>query len=314
MSLEVVSIGRINIDIIMNVKTLPKTNEHVISEGSSFTFGGSAANFASQSARLGVKTGLVGCIGNDLYGQLALKNLQDAGVDTKGVLVLGNQPTGLFFLAQARNKEKVIFTEPGANRFLERHLIDNEYLLRARTVHIAGGFSRLMDRVIELATTHGMIVSIDPGRAAENVDFSSILHKVDLLFLNQSELKAYFDLSPTEKELRTFAKTLPGIVVVKMGDKGSIATDGFDFIKSPIFEVPVVDTLGAGDSFAAAFVTAWTRSENVGQALNFANATASQTIKENGAQNGQPTLQQVAGVLREHDINIHDILRTFGKK
>jgi len=97
--MEVVSLGRINIDIVMNVEKLPSANEHVFSQQSSFTFGGSAANFATQSAKLGVKTGLISCVGNDLYGQLIMKNLSEVGVDTKAVLVLDNQPTGLFFLA-----------------------------------------------------------------------------------------------------------------------------------------------------------------------------------------------------------------------
>lgn len=314
MSVEVVSVGRINIDIVMNVKELPGPNEHVFSEHSSFTFGGSAANFAAQSARLGVRTGLIGCVGDDLYGQLALKHLQDAGVDIKNVLILDNQPTGLFFLAQTPAKDNLVFAEPGANRFLEKHLIDEEYLNRCGAIHIAGGFPMLMPRLIDYATTHGMIVSIDPGRASEAVDFNQILRSIDLLFVNVMELETYFGLTPTEKQLRMFAKTFPGIVIVKMGREGSIATDGFEYITSPIFEVPVVDTLGAGDSFAAAFVTAWTRSENIERALNFANAAASQTIKVPGAQNGQPSLQEVASLLKGHDIDIHSILRTFRGK
>jgi ribokinase len=315
LSVEIVSIGRINIDIIMNVKELPKPNQHVFSDQSNFSFGGSAANFAAQSAKLGVKTGLVSCVGNDLYGELALKGLQDAGVDSKGVLIIDNQPTGLFFLAQTPTKENVVFAEPGANRFLEKRLIEEDYMERARVLHIGGGYPMLMSRAIEFATTQGMIVSLDPGRASEEVKFKEILRKVDLLFVNQRELKEYFSISPKEKELREFAKTFPGIVIVKMGNQGSIATDGFEYITSPIFEVPVADTLGAGDSFAAAFVTAWSRSENIEKALNFANAAASITIRTAGAQNGQPNLQQVANLLKEHKIDIHDILRTFrGRK
>lgn len=311
MSLEIVSIGRINIDVVMNVDKLPKANEHVFSQHSSFTFGGSAANFATQSAKLGVKTGLISCVGDDLYGDLILKSLNDIGVDTKSILVLDKQPTGLFFLAHSPNDGDAVYAELGANKFLEKHIIDEEYLTRVRTLHISGGYPMLMARAIDHATTQGMIVSVDPGRAAADVDFSRILKQIDLMFLNQAELKEYFGIEPVEKELREFAKKFPGILIVKMGEKGSIATDGFEYIKSPIFEVPVVDTLGAGDSFAAGFVTAWTRSENIEQALNFANATASLTITQLGAQNGQPDLQNVARLLGKHDINIQSILKTF---
>ena len=298
----------------MNVDKLPSANEHVFSKRSSFTFGGSAANFATQLAKLGVKTGLISCIGNDLYGQLILKNLQDTGVDTKAIMVLNNQPTGLFFLAHSPKEGDAVYAELGANKFLEKHILDEEYLARVRTLHIAGGFPNLISRAIDYATTNGMIVSADPGRAAAEVEFSKIIKKIDLLFVNQSELREYFGIEAKEKQLRDFAKTFPGILIVKMGEKGSIATDGFEYVNSSIFEVSVKDTLGAGDSFAAGFVTAWTRSENIEQALNFANATASQTIMHEGAQNGQPDLQAVARVLSKHSINIHDILKTFPRR
>ncbi|MFW9850877.1 MAG: carbohydrate kinase family protein, partial [Candidatus Thorarchaeota archaeon] len=224
--MEIVSLGRINIDIVMNVEKLPTANEHVFSQKSSFTFGGSAANFATQSTKLGVKTGLISCVGDDLYGQLIMKNLNEIGVDTKAILVLDNQPTGLFFLAHSPKEGDAVYAELGANKFLEKHILDEEYLARVRTLHIAGGFPNLISRAIDLATTEGMIVSVDPGRAAAEVDWSKIIKNIDLLFVNQSELEGYFGIEAKEKQLRDFAKTFPGILLVKMGDKGSLATDG----------------------------------------------------------------------------------------
>ena len=75
--------------------------------------------------------------------------------------------------------------------------------------------------------------------------------------------------------------------------------------------MPVVDTLGAGDSFAAGFVAAWMRSERIEQALNVANAVAALTITKAGAQNGQPTLDEAARLLRRHQVSIDSVLKTF---
>jgi sugar/nucleoside kinase (ribokinase family) len=169
----------------------------------------------------------------------------------------------------------------------------------------------MIDRVSDVTTTNGMILSLDPGRAGNNLDYEEILPSTDLLFLNQKELKDYFGINPTEKALRNFAKTFPGIVILKIGKKGAIATDGFEYCSSDVFEVPVVDTLGAGDAFAAGFITAWMRSERIEQALNVANAVAALTITKAGAQNGQPSLDEVARLLRRHRISIDSILKTF---
>jgi ribokinase len=295
----------------MRVKGLPKANEHVICEEGRIDFGGSAANFATQSAKLGVKTSLVSFLGADAYGELALKEIAKAGVDTSSLLVLEKQSTGIFFHAYESNEESIVVAEPGANRFLERHIFEEDTLVDAQLVHVAGSFPMMIDRVSEITTTHGMILSLDPGRAGENLDFDKVLRSTDILFLNQKELKEYFKINPTEKGLREFAKTFPGIVILKMGKNGAIATDGFEYCTSEVFEVDVVDTLGAGDAFAAGFVTAWMRAEKIEQALNFANATAALTITKAGSQNGQPKLDEVARLLRRHQISIDSILKTF---
>ena len=298
----------------MKVKSLPKVNEHVICETGRIAFGGSAANFASQSARLGVKTMLVSCVGDDTYGQLAMKEIAKTGIDTSCLLVLEKQQTGIFVYTHDAKGERIVVVEPGANRFLEKRVFEEDKLLDAQVVHVAGSFPMLMDRVVEVTTSHGMVLSLDPGRAGMELDYDKVLKHTDLLFLTQKELKDYFKINPSESSLRTFAKTFPGIVVLKMGKKGAIATDGFEYCTSEVFEVPVVDTLGAGDSFAAGFITAWMRSERIEQALNVANAVAALTITKAGAQNGQPTLDEAAKLLRRHQISIESILKTFKRR
>ncbi len=314
MSIEVTAIGRINVDLSMNVESLPSPGDHIFSTNSSISFGGSAANFSTQLAKLGVDVALYACVGDDMFGEAATKSISDSGVDTHGVLILENQPTGIFCNIKDENDQKIIIANQGANRLLEKHVLDEDHLTQAKTIHVAGGFPMITNRVAELATTEGMIFSFDPGRAASNVDFPAVLRRTDLLFLNRKELKDYFGIKPVERELRKFAKTFPGIVITKMGEEGAIATDGFQYCTSRIFEVNVADTLGAGDAFAAGFVTAWTRSEDIEQALHFANAVAAQTIAEGGAQNGQPTLDETAEFLRDYGIYIDDILRTFRRK
>jgi ribokinase len=309
-----VAIGKINLDISMRVERFPGLREHAFSEESYVSFGGSAANFAMQSCRLGVKTGLISCVGDDLHGQLALKQLAKVGVDTSSVLVLDNQPTGLFFLAWQPKKGNMVFAEMGANRFLEKHLLDDKLLERARTLHIAGGFPMMAERAAEKATADGMILSLDPGRAANSMNFSKILRYTDLLFVNQKELASYFNVNPSISALNEFAKKFPGVVILKEGKKGARATDGFEYCKVQAFDVPVVDTLGAGDAFAAGFVTAWTRSENIQQALNVGCAVAAQVIMHQGAQVGQPTMEETAKFMKEKGISIDSLVRTFGRR
>ncbi|MHA1288656.1 MAG: carbohydrate kinase family protein, partial [Candidatus Thorarchaeota archaeon] len=265
----------------------------------------------TQATRLGIKTTLVSCVGDDVYGELVVRELEKNGVDTSSILVLDKHETGIFFYAHDPQDDQIVVAKPGANKFLEKRFFEEEEIADAKLIHVAGSFPMMIDRASEMTTKYGMVLSLDPGRAAHDLDFKKILKHTDLLFLNSHELKEYFKIEPTESALRKFAKTFPGVVILKMGKKGAIATDGFEYCTSQVFEVPVKDTLGAGDSFAAGFITAWTRSERIPQALNVANATAALTIRQEGAQKGQPKLEDVARLLRKHNIAIDSILKTF---
>ena len=310
MGVEVVACGKINIDIMMDVDELPKGAQHIMANSSSISVGGSAANFAVHSARLGVKTKLVACVGDDFYGQDATKRISEKGVDTSMVQTIAGQPTGLFFLVRKDEQSSFIIAEAGANSQLEEVTLRRKKVATARTIHIAGGFPKIISEVARITTSEGIVLSLDPGRKAKNIDFSTILPYIDLLFLNEEELRSYFNMEPTEKHLKVLGKKVPGIIVVKRGGKGTMATNGFEFYESKAFEVAVADTLGAGDAFAAGFITAWTRSEDIELALHMGNAVAALTIEETGAQNG-PTLKQTHELLSQYGINTDPILRTL---
>ncbi len=314
MSVEVFAIGRTNVDVCVHSEEMPRTGQHRIADEGCMSSGGSAANFAAQMARLGVKVGLISCVGNDLYGQSMLKNLSQIGVDTRPVLQLENQSTGIFLSITDKTGRRMTVVHPGANRFLERYVVDEALLVRASTIHMAGGFPMMTERVAKIASVNGIIFSFDPGRTAQEVDFQRILARTDLLFVNERELKEYVRVRANERDLKAFAKTFPGVVIVKLGERGAVATDGFEFYQSSAFPVDVVDTLGAGDAFAAGFVTAWTRFENIETALHMANAVAALTVRKRGAQNGQPTMEDVAAFLASHNVSIEPVLRTFRKR
>ncbi len=311
MAVEVVAVGRVNVDIVMTVDKLPRGPNHIMARNAYVSVGGSAANFAMQSARLRVKTGLISCVGNDPHGNTAVRELSKGGVDTKQILVLERQMTGVFVVIRDSTGNTMICSEQGANRFLDRHALDEEYLARASAVHVAGGFPRIIARAADIATTNGLVLSLDPGRAAESVEFSTVLPKTDVLFLNRKELKMYFGIEPSRAALLGFARKLPGIVVVKQGRRGAVATDGLDYYTSEVFEVPVADTLGAGDAFAAGFLMAWNRTDDIEHSLNVANAVAALTITCEGAQRGQPTLEQTLDLLREHGVPVGPLLRSY---
>ncbi len=311
MSTEVLSIGRINVDVILRVERLPTNQQHLICREGYISPGGSAANFAAQSARLGVRTGLLACAGDDLQGYAILEHLAKSGVDIQQVLVLDRQPTGIFTYIYEHGGDNIVIVEPGANKYLEKQIIDERTIASNNVIHVAGVFPRIAKTVAEIAAVNGIVFSFDPGRAASADYLQSIVPRTDLLFLNENELRQYFGIEVAENELKRIAREFPGILIVKRGKEGAVATDGFDYVVSRAFDVQVMDTFGAGDAFAAGFVTAWSRKECLECALNVANAVAALKITQRGAQTGQPTLDELERFLTKQGISIREIANSL---
>ena len=120
--MKVVVVGSINLDLVVQADRFPKIGETMFGTDSKMLPGGKGANQAVAAARLGADVTMIGCVGEDAYGEIDLKNFQENMVDTSCIKKVA-EPTGVAYITIAENDNSIILVQ-GANACVDRSLID----------------------------------------------------------------------------------------------------------------------------------------------------------------------------------------------
>lgn len=267
---QVLVLGDINLDIIVMVDKLPKLGEDVEVKDVIEYIGGSATTTSIYLSLLGVKTILVGSIGNDVVGDRLLGELKEYGIDTSCIIRV-SYPTGRVFVVDL-GYDRAMMSYRGANIYLNKNYINcnlEEELKKSNLIHISG-YTLLKDpqktttiNIADLAKSNGVQVSFDPGPILARRDRENTLRfieeYVDLLLLNELEFKSIFNYKVVDK--RSLEEVIDNydleVLVVKRGSKGSIAINSSSIIECSPKTIDIAKvSVGAGDAFNAGFITA----------------------------------------------------------
>ncbi len=276
----IVAVGNLNVDLIAYTSRMPGPDEGVEVNEWGFYPGGSAANFAVTVRRLNFPSAIVCAIGDGIWSRWLLDVLEEEGVENRCVKVEGEQ--SIVFVAMTRNN-KYMFSLKGASHKLGAKHITEE-LVRGDVIHVASKGFEIASRILEVGKG---LRSYSPGPYSfiEAEQLRNIIHKFDFVFVNEPEFKA---LSPWEKR--------PNVLVVTKGAKGSEIITKSGRIKIPAFKVKVIDTTGAGDVYAAAFLVHYLRTGDLRRAGYFASAAAAVKVTKRGAQ-ARVTIEEVKELL-----------------
>lgn len=226
--------------------------------------GGSAANTIHGLAKLGVKSGYIGVIGEDELGGFFVQDMINAGVEPH--LIHSPQETGRAIALVTPDSERTFATFLGAAVELSAGHLDSEKYPTAGIFknysffHIEGYLvqnHKLIEEAVKLAKAGNLLVSLDLASynvVEANLDFlKSIVEKyVDIVFANEEEAKAFTGLEP-EQAVREIGRHCE-IAVVKTGSKGSLVKQGGEISAISSIRANPVDTTGAGDLYAAGFL------------------------------------------------------------
>lgn len=294
--------GSINLDISVAAPRLPAPGETVLGGEALLSPGGKGANQAHAAQRAGAQVNFYGAVGNDSFAAPALHCMKAAGVDTSGVDILEALPTGLALIVLDRQGENSIVVAPGANlaaraqQVPDRVLRDSKVLLLQLETEVETTMD-LAARARKLGCT--VILNASPLDQADKIDPKAI----DILIVNHDELiqlsrRAGIQGAAPERLARTLAILHAIQVVVTLGEHGALLAhaDG-SIVSAPSMPVSVVDTTGAGDTFAGVFAAAVAGGTTRLSALEFAIAAAGLACTRRGAQAAQPMLAEIEQAL-----------------
>ena len=253
--------------------------------------GGSACNTAVAASHFGAKACFGGKVANDDDGELFASDLEDAGVN----FLSGksdNGITGKCLVMVTDDAERTMNTYLGVSDTFSEAEIDENALMGCEWFYIEGYLqtdnkrTEVVNSAVKKAKQNGVKVALslsDPFVAqlfAGNLK-SVIGNGVDLIFCNKDEALAFTQADSIEtaaKQLKTYTKTF----AITDGANGALIFDGLDLFRAPAQKAKAIDTNGAGDMFAGAFLYAITAGENYRWASQLANKAAAMIVERFG--------------------------------
>jgi ribokinase len=320
MSAQIVVVGSLNADYVINLPRFPLPGETVTGSNFDIYPGGKGANQAFAAARLGGRVSMVGQVGNDSHADELKGNLESAGVDTTYLQRDANVASGIALISIDSEGQNQVIVVPGANGTFsaERLSSSQELIAGARVVLLQ--LEIPMETVLAAAryAKRGMrgrgmrdkeaIVVLDPAPAQDIPD--ELLTLVDYITPNETELAMLNDVAGEgsfhRDEASHMARRLLARgakrVIVKLGSQGVLLVgEDYEHFWPPV-PVVAVDTTAAGDAFNAALAVALAAGKSEVEAGEFGAVAAAYSVTRKGAQPSMPTLQEIENLLREENV------------
>ncbi|MCY4419171.1 MAG: adenosine kinase [Cytophagales bacterium] len=270
--------------------------------------GGSAANTLAAVGHMGLSCHYACRVANDELGQLFLKDLKEAGVETHKAIYTGSRAgkTGFCIVLVSPDGERTLRTYLGVTAHLSPTDVHEDILAKARMVYAEGylmtseqGYRTLI-HTKKLARKHGVkfVLSLsDPEVVDRNLGrFEDLLdHEdgIDILLGNGDEFKCLTRSSALSKACRYLEPKVSSMAIT-LGSEGSWVVGNGKIFAIPAGPARVVDTNGAGDIYAAGFMYSILSGSNIYQAGSFASRLSSKLVSVWGPRLSKKELQNLS--------------------
>ncbi|MBQ7847456.1 MAG: helix-turn-helix domain-containing protein [Clostridia bacterium] len=291
--MKIVNFGSCNIDYVYKLHHIVAVGETEHSERRDVFPGGKGLNQSIAIARAGAKVYHAGCIGVD--GELLLHTMQESGVDI-GFVKQVKEPSGHAIIQVSEKGENSIFIHSGANGCLTEEFIDRvlEHFEKGDLLLLQNEINNIQ-YIVDKAYEKGMVTIINPSPIDENIekiDFGKISYAV----LNEIEGEYLSGCKEPAKIISGLRKKYPALrVVLTLGDKGCMYHDGEKLFFHPAYDVPVVDSTAAGDTFMGYFIAGLSKNIEAGENLRYSCAASGLAVSKKGAAPSIPYVDEVCG-------------------
>ena len=261
------------------------------------SIGGDAINEATVITRLGKNVRLIGAIGNDVAGGIIKKHCIDNGIDTSCIRTRDDFITSTnVILIQEDGERTVVNNRSGSLWTFSIDDINLDDIKDAKILSFASIFNNArldnsaMVKIFKKAKEEGMIICADmvASRQKETIDdIAEAMSYVDYFFPNYEEASNLSGKTDLDEIADTFINLGVKTVIIKIGKKGAFIKnkDGSQIVPAYLHS-NCIDTTGAGDNFAAGFITALLEGKNLKECGQFANVVASISVESIGATEG----------------------------
>jgi len=298
---DVLCAGIIVADAIASpVDQLPETGSLALVESVQLHTGGCALSTASALVKLGAPTALCGCVGDDLFGGVLVREAQARGLDTSAVEV-SRELSSASVVLDSSDGERTFLHNPGASAALTAEHVERALESSgAGWLHIGGALvlpaldGEPMARLLQGVRKRGLCTSLDPVHDATGGwdRLHACLPHLTAICPNLTEARGISGQESPADCARWLRDRGVETVAIKMGRDGAYATDSQTGAHLAPFGVGAVDETGAGDAFAAGLIYGLLRKWPLQEAVRLANAVGALSTTGIGASAALPNLEE----------------------
>ena len=298
---KIIVVGATNIDLVVRCARLPQPGETVAALSYEQISGGKGANQAVAAAKAGADVSIVGRVGDDAFGQLLIRRLEQLGVDCVSMMITPQCESGMAQISVDDSGQNSIVYVEGANGRLMPADIQNVRSQIEASDTLLLQLEIPLETVIaamQIAKQANVRVILDPAPVPPSLPPE--LYKVDLICPNESEAQqltgiAIDGIESAEAVARQLYSRGARHVAITMAERGTLLFDEKGSRVVAPFPVNAVDTTAAGDAFAGALAVAWAEMDDLDRAVRFGNAAGALAASKAGAQPSMPSREELIG-------------------
>ncbi|MBU3102203.1 MULTISPECIES: carbohydrate kinase family protein [Clostridium] len=271
-------------------------------------FGGSPANIAMNVKKLGANSTIASSIGKDGLGDFLKQHLEGNCIDTSFISRV-DFPTSMVLVTKSKTTPKPIFYR-GADYNLEytpeiEIAVQNSKIIHFSCWPISQKTSRsTIEKVIIEARKNGVIIGFDPNyhemiweKEHDGIEYiKQLISKVDIVKPSEDDANRIFGEDTPQNQIDKFIKLGAKLVIMTLGSKGAIVSNGSNKITFDSLASKVIDTTGAGDAFWSGFYTALIKGYPIKVALELGFAVSAYKLKYVGAVVNLPSIEEIKNI------------------
>ena len=298
---DVVAVGLNSYDIVVGLDHHPPRDSKQRIQRLEYHPGGQCSTAMAACARLGWRSRYVGHFGSDQYGKAGIESLRREGVDVSFVREIAGSTShfGIILVSATEGSRTVLWDRDPALELRPEH-VPAAAVETARVLLVDCHETAAATAAATIARASGNPTVVDAETAWDGIEL--LLRQIDIMILSATLPPQLTGLADTGAALRAIVEQYqPAVACVTLGEEGSLAIVNGREIRTRAYDVPVVDTTGAGDVFRAGFIAGWLRAGDNARAegiLEYANAAAALKCRKLGARDGMPTPGEVEELIR----------------
>ena len=239
---------------------------------------------------------------HDDFGVIAKDAFISTGIDVTGLQTMKGIKTFYCVVMLDPTGEKALTLVPTKAMYPSIEKINVHEIQSADYIHTTGGNPELLTFICKNKSPHTKLsIDIETTMLGKILEKNKYMQSIEYLFINEQTLNALYPNIDYEIGIKDLSAKGPPFIIVTLGSKGSIAYEKSreEFIKQRAFNVPVIDTTGAGDCFNAIFIASMAHGFSLKESMLYASAGAALSIQSYGARSSQPNLSMVLDFIRQ---------------